>query len=74
MITLLIEVPKLNDLYLVKTNEGGDPDVLFFEEGNTFLSCVNSVHHNVVQRTTTTRNGHIILLVYGSKVPLQTQK
>lgn len=62
-----------NNLYLVKTDEGGNPDVLFFEEGNTFLSCVNGVHHDVVQSATTRGNGHIIFLIYGSKVSLQVQ-
>ena len=62
-----------NRLYLVETNEGGDPNVLLFEEGDTFLSCVNGVNHNVVQSTTAGRNGHVVLLIYGSKVSLQAK-
>lgn len=59
--------------YLVQTDESGDSNVLLFEEGDTFLSRVNGVHHNIVQSTTTRGNCHIILLIYGSKVSLQVQ-
>lgn len=59
------------DLYLVQADEGGNTDVLFFEEGNTFLSCVNGVHHDVVQGSTTRGNSHVILLIYGSQVSLK---
>lgn len=61
-------------VYLVQSDEGGNANVLFFEEGNTFLSCVNGVHHNVVQCTTTGGDCHIILLIYGSQVSLQGQQ
>lgn len=63
-----------NHLYLVKTNEGSNPDVLFFEKCDTFLSCVDGIHHNVVQSTTAGGNSHIILLIYCSKVSLQENK
>ena len=69
-----IESPNYYDLYLVKTNEGGNSDVLFFKKRYTFLSCVNGIHHNVVKSTTARGNGHIILLIYGSKVSLQAQQ
>lgn len=61
-------------VYLVQSDEGGNADVLFFEEGNTFLSRVNGVHHNVVQCTTTRGDCYIILLIYGSEVSLQGQQ
>lgn len=61
------------DLYLVQSDEGGNPDVLFFEEGNTFLSCVDGVHHDVVQGPTARGNSYVILLIYGSEVSLQKQ-
>ena len=62
------------NVYLVKTNEGGHPDVVFFEERHTLLSCVNGVHNDVVQSTTTRGNGDVVLLIYGSKVSLYEQK
>lgn len=59
------------DLYLVQSDEGGNTDVLFFEEGNAFLSCVNGIHHDVVQGSTTRGNSYVILLIDGSEVSLQ---
>lgn len=61
------------DLYLVQSDEGGNTDVLFFEEGNTFLSCVDGVHHDVVQGSAARGNSYVILLIYGSEVSLQKQ-
>lgn len=58
-------------LYLIKTNEGSNPDVLLFEKCDTSLSCVDGIYHNIVQSTTAGGNSHIILLIYGSKVSLQ---
>lgn len=58
------------DVYLVKSDEGGDSDVLLFEERDAFLGCVDGVHHNVVQSATTRGNGHIVLLINRSKVSL----
>lgn len=62
-----------NDLYLVQANEGGDADVLFFEEGHTSLSRVDGVHHDVVEGSAARGNGHVVLLIYGSEVSLQKQ-
>lgn len=59
------------DLYLVQADEGGNADILFFEEGDTFLSGVNGVHHDVVQGSATRGNSHVILLIYGAEVSLQ---
>ena len=62
------------DLYLVQTNEGGEPDVLLFEEHDTFLSRVDGIHHDVVEGAAAGGDGHVVLLIYGSEVSLQAQK
>lgn len=71
--TLVSVGHKCSYIYLIKTNESSNTYVLLFEECDTLLSCVDGIHHDVVQSTTARGNSHIILLFYGSKVSLQTK-
>lgn len=58
-------------VYLVKANKSSSPNVVVLEEGNTPLSSVNTVTHNVVKCSTCCTYCYIIFIINGTKVSLK---
>lgn len=59
--------------HLVQANEGGVADVVLLQVGDAQLRRVDGVHHDVVKGATAGGNGHVVLLIDGTKVPLRVQ-
>ena len=60
--------------YLIQTNKRGTANVALLEVLHTLDCSVHTVHHYVVQCTTSSADGNIILLIDCSKVTLRERR